>query len=339
MFNRTTIQTPEDTLREREFHSRAALAAILRRAIRVDSFHSPAGTFNLALVNCKEVFNRKEIKLPDEIKAQFVKEVAPLIGNLLMKSRNDLSRLVSIRSAALTSRHLPLCDSEPTSRRTKELRVLDLLTSAEGCKVLNTNIDAYGLPSLGNPMREGLVNQQNGEPTISLSFDCDVPNLALDGTRETKANRTEFRERKPVAVQFESAPSICERVISRPGFESRKAGFLSLQTPLKEYVISTTNTAQALFKYHCIEPAQIWALCSNILKLCALRKVIDRLATNPIGVPSLLKGRIIEFAAKIKHLLELRSNMFRRSLYFELIRFQCALLYRIATVSAKDSWG
>jgi hypothetical protein len=283
-----------------------------------------------------QVFYGYFIKLTNQLKTRFVKEITALILYLQMFLTKQTHSLSTIRAAQLLLTDLALLNLQLALCFAKITRILNYFASRKRGEVFQTHINAKRFARLRKESRLVFFHRKNDKPTVNLSLDGAAFYLAFDRTRKPQATRANLGESQLVTFQSESGLRIGKRVIAALAFKSWKACFfITLQTTLKEGVIGSRHSPKNILRDLRIQASQVFPYLSNLFQLIGLVIVVDGLPGLPVGVASFLKRGVVEFTANLQGRFKL-LRQFHCRFQFEFIGLH-QTCYNISRFYTKSS--
>lgn len=172
----------------------------------------------------------------DNLPAEFMQEITPLVGNLVLQPCYFESCFSPVFRAFDLPAQSSLQKLEPLFGLDEEARILNLLSIGESCEALQSDIDA---DLFSRRMLDFDIRQLTGEDSKPLPdlilLDGQSLDLSLRDTMQDNRHRTNLAQSEPsVRQQFESALGESDAV--HPTLEARKSLFLAglVLDPAKE---------------------------------------------------------------------------------------------------------
>ena len=272
-----------------------------------------------------EVFKRGLVKLSDKVQARFVKEIQSLPFDFqVLPGKQDNSFLSSI-AAFLPARNLTLRGLQAALGLTKQLWILNYLTSRKSGEVFNSNVNSGSLPGSRKPAGLIFFNREDNEPSIGFTFDCTGLDRAFNRTAQADPATTNLREVQLVAFQPEAGLGIAEGTEERLAFEAWETRCCTLFDSLKKSIKGLPQPLQRVLKHLAVDICHIFAHLLDCGKLKGLFVIVDRSAIDLPGITAFLKPGVVKFAANIECLrasglkLRIHSDFELRRLHLKVI--------------------
>jgi hypothetical protein len=267
-----------------------------------------------------QIFNCDFIKLSDELKAQFVKEIYALAFDLQVLLCEQAGCFLSALRLSLPPRKSALRCLQPLLCLTKILGILDYLASRKSCVVFNAYINSNRFACPWNEGQVRFFNRKDSIPAIYLAFDRTGFNFAFNRTVLNDFYFADFREAKPPAFDPESTLHLRkrERVVTVLRFEARVTWRLTFRTATEERIEGYAQSSQNVLQDLSADLPDVFAQNLDLRKLHRLDVIVDRSAGDLISISTLLQTSIVKLSAYIKPLLKVGFLSLRR-LEFELV--------------------
>ena len=288
----------------RSFHEEAAPRCVMYGLGK----HSARQPFDV------QILNKDRAVAVNDLPTFLVLKVIPLIANFRMNLLDGFLCLPSGLTSTLPSSQHLLSMRRLVFRRFKEARVLNLFTVRENRKCSQPDVDPNRVIQRG----QDSVFDDAGEAGVIFARLADDGNgfdfafngamkLDFDLTSALNAKLSIVHQSATVAVGRES-----HAVIPVARFESRKACFaLAFLTSAKECFERFIDSAQYILAAREIFKRRI-AFGADLFQLIRLIVVVDRNMTNAVGVPALLKRRIVEPTSFCELSIKELALLFRR---------------------------
>lgn len=242
-----------------------------------------------------QIFDSNPLVVAGVMIRQFVDEVFSLIGNLFVKSCNDLFCLLSAFRAKLFTGKRALLPSEIRQRRFQEAGVVGnkpIRVNGEG---LHPDINANGFLSDRETTSRDLITGERNKPFSRRSAtEGDGFDLSLNRTGEEQFESANFCDGEVASFEFPSPRSEGEGIVSVLSLESWKPRFLSRFDSAKERLKSSVESFQ---RFLCCPGGNFIVtgyLSAKFRQLINLIVKTDPFFPRPVVINSLLKRDVVE---------------------------------------------
>lgn len=321
----------------------ATLRTILRRELRRYFPDSTTGAFSLVFEYQNEspprcvtdglgkvmvfyqsfyvqIFYGYLVKFLDELVAEFMEKIAPLVPYLEMFFGKNSFCFLTIRATQFLLTYFALLNFQFTFCFAKVLWILYHLASRKRGKIFNANIYTDIIARLRNEATLILFNREDDKPAIGLAFNGTSSYLTFNYTREADTRGAYLRKRQLIIFEAESFPSVSERIKSVVTFKSWIAGFVTSFAAAKERLERFIQIPQRVISNHAIDGSHVLSNFSHFRQFFGLIKIENILFRNPPSITAFLQASVVNFTANLKRPLAL-SNEFLIRFKLEFIGF------------------
>jgi len=266
--------------------------------------HSPSSIANLP---CPEavIHHSLDIKLLDgdegisidNLPAQFVQEITPLVGDLELSLCQPESCLSPILASFDLPAHSSLQELEPLFRLDEVARILNLLSIGESCEALQSHIDAdlFSRRMLDFNIRQ--FAREYSEPlTDFVLLDGQSFDFSFRDSMQDEGDASNLAQSEPsVRKQFESALWISDALDS--ALEARKSLFLAglVLDPAKEIGESLIHPVRDILNNLRVD--RIFAFDEIIIV-----KLVEAYRTEIVSIDAQCKKLIIDCLASLERI-------------------------------------
>jgi len=252
-----------------------------------------------------QLFNPNHVVFFDDLIAQFMKEVLPLIRYFQMLAREAANCLASVGTAQLPFADLALCNPYRALRLLEQARILDDLAVAQGGEVLKSNIDAGRLAILWDEATVVFCNREDHKPTVRLSLDRASFDRAFNWAREAQAAGAYTAQYQLVTRQSKAALRVGKAIEKSLTLKARVSRLVTGFHATKESLERFAQTAQSVLQDLTMNTGDIFTKQFDFRELKGLPVKVDRRAAGLKGIAALLQASIVKLAAYIQGLLAL----------------------------------
>jgi hypothetical protein len=153
-----------------------------------------------------QVFQRDPIVVAHKFGRQLVREVAPLVGDMLMPTLDGKQLLASVLAAFLGTRKLTLQPSQLCLPRPVVVWVLDLFAVAGGDQRGDTHVDPDDAPCLGQRRSIRYFAGETGVPLACLMDDPHRLDCAFNRTMPADGNAPDTKQFQAPPVYLRANP-------------------------------------------------------------------------------------------------------------------------------------
>ena len=251
---------------------------------------------------------------------KFMLEIVATIFNFLVNFTKMHNCFTPSMATFLSSGNFSLDNAHKCLQSFKESRVWCWFSFRISRIVFQTNIN----PNRFIGMRQSdrlIFNCEDSKPTRNFTFNCAGFDFAENFTAQANPHTSNFGKSEFIAVKFETALNVSERIKKALSLESGIARFFIASEAAKISVKCFRNTAQNVLQNLGIYFFNLRTYFFNFWQLRTLDVVVNRDTIKFPSIAAFLNGRVIKFSTKVQCLLEFVFERLRR-FYFEFVTFQ-----------------
>lgn len=299
-----SIHSPSVQSFVRGFHEKSAPSGVINRFGK----HPAGQSFDI------QVFNKNAAVAVHDVTADLMMKVVALVLDLSVNFLDDaLCFLARVATALLSRQHL-LSVSKSFFRLPEVAWVFNLSAIGENGERCQTNINAHGVGQNRKRLRFDFAGKanvilsgfaQNGN-SLDRSFNGAVK-FDLDLTSALNAEFATVQQSASVAIARKG-----DAVVSIARLEAWESGFaFAFFASAKERIECFINPSKHVLTTREVLKRAV-TIGANLFQLVRLIVVVDRNVTNAVGVPALLKSRVIKPLRFGKLSVQKLSLLFRR---------------------------